>query len=89
MDTRQYVRRGDIVMMTLPYTEVCISMRVAGQVRSVLVVADGAQILNNDGTKFSFPVSTGEAGIFFDTVSQRYYVPGHNVLKYTPNGGDI
>lgn len=54
---------GETVTVELPYSEVCCHMRVAGQVRQVQVLAGGAQILNEDGSPFSFPVTHGEAGI--------------------------
>lgn len=57
---------GTIVNMTLPYSEVCMHLRVAGLPRSVEVLATGAQILNEDGTPYSFPVTHGEAGIYRD-----------------------
>lgn len=37
-------------------------MRVAEQIRPVLLKDHGAQILNEDGSNFSFPVTHGEAG---------------------------
>ena len=57
---------GTIVSVTLPWSEVCMHLKVAGQTRPVEVLPDGAQILNEDGTKLSFPVTHGEAGIFQD-----------------------
>jgi hypothetical protein len=40
-------------------------MRVADEIRWVLPLEDGrmAQILNDDGTNFSFPITRGEAGL--------------------------
>jgi hypothetical protein len=57
---------GTVVSVTLPWSEVCMHLRVAGQTRSVEVLATGAQILNEDGTPYSFPVTHGEAGIYRD-----------------------
>ena len=54
---------GSTYRLELPYSEVCMHMRVAGQTRNVRVLADGAQILNDDMTPFSFPITWGEAGI--------------------------
>lgn len=51
-------------IVTLPFSEVCCHMRVAGERRPVLALTDGmAQILNPDGSPFSFPVCRGEAGL--------------------------
>lgn len=60
------VSPGTIVSLTLPWSEVCMHLKVAGQTRPVEVLATGAQILNEDGTKYSFPVTHGEAGIYSD-----------------------
>lgn len=57
---------GERVRVRLPYSEVCMHLRVAGQVREVEVLENGAQILDENGRRFSFPVTHGEAGIFRD-----------------------
>jgi hypothetical protein len=66
------VRPGDRVRIELPYSEVCMHMRVAGRVMDVRMT-DGrypmAQLLNSDGSEFSFPITTGEAGIYGDYVA--------------------
>lgn len=67
------VKPGDVVWLKLPWSEACMHLRVAGQVRDVRVLADGAQILNDDGTPYSFPVTHGEAGIYSD--ADGLYVP--------------
>lgn len=63
---------GEIVRVELPFSEVCMHMRVAGVSRNVEVRSDGAQILNEDGSKFSFPVTHGEAGVYRD--ANGFYV---------------
>ena len=60
------LKPGDVVTLTLPWSEVCMYMNIAGKVRGVRVLETGAQILNDDGTAFSFPVTHGEAGIYQD-----------------------
>ncbi len=57
---------GERVRVRLPHSEVCMHLRVAGQVREVEVLEHGAQILDEDGRRFSFPITHGEAGIFRD-----------------------
>ena len=61
------------VRVRLPYSEVCIHMQLAGQERWVVPCWRRsdllqrpilmAQILNEDGSNFSFPVCAGEAGL--------------------------
>lgn len=70
------VEPGDTVRLKLPYSEVCMHMRVAGQVRPVTVHANGtAQILDEAGAPFSFPVSWGEAGIYSNFRGSMWYHP--------------
>jgi hypothetical protein len=66
------VKPGDVVRLKLPWSEACMHLRIADHVRDVRVLADGAQILNDDGTRFSFPVTHGEAGIYSD--AQGLYI---------------
>ena len=66
---RVYLTPGDIVPVELPYSEVACHMRVAGRVFAVQLTATGhpaAQILTGDGQLYSFPVTTGEAGLYTD-----------------------
>ena len=63
---KKRVKPGDKVLVQLPWSEACMFLRVADQVRPVEVQPNGAQIFNHDGTKLSFPVTHGEAGIFQD-----------------------
>lgn len=66
------VNVGDTFPVKLPWSEVCMHMCVADLVMTVELRADGVQLLNNDGSKFSFPVTHGEAGIYSDAVG--FYV---------------
>lgn len=63
---------GTVVNIQLPYSEVCMHLRVAGETRPVEILANGAQILNWDGSNFSFPVTHAEAGIYTD--AQGLYI---------------
>ena len=48
----------------LPFSEVCMHLRVAGQVRWVAPVgATAAQIYDDDGRAFSIPITRSEAGL--------------------------
>lgn len=49
--------------LELPYSEVCMHLRLAGTVREVRVLTAGVQILNEDGSPCSFPITHGEAGL--------------------------
>ncbi len=52
------------VRVVLPHSEVCMHMRVAGQTRWVAPVESGmAQIYNDSGSRFSAPITRGEAGL--------------------------
>jgi len=72
------LRPGDRVRIELPYSEVCMHMRVAGRVMDVRMT-DGrypmAQLLNHDGSEFSAPILTAEAGIFGDVERGFYCYP--------------
>lgn len=64
----EYERLERSTMRELPYSEVCVHMRVAGDFRPVVELAGGmAQILNADGSLFSLPVTRGEAGLSWAT----------------------
>jgi hypothetical protein len=60
------VKPGDVVRLTLPWSEACMYLHMADKVRNVLVKDHGAQILNEDGSRYSFPITHGEAGILRD-----------------------
>ena len=48
----------------LPFSEVCMHLRVAGQLRWVAPIgANAAQIYGDDGRPFSIPVTRSEAGL--------------------------
>jgi hypothetical protein len=65
---KRRLKSGDIVTLTLPYSEVCMHLRVAGQVWDVQVLPDGAQNVGRapERMHYSFPVTHGEAGIYSD-----------------------
>jgi hypothetical protein len=57
---------GQVVALKMPWSEVCMHLRIHETERQVLVTEVGAQILNDDGSAFSFPITYGEAGIYRD-----------------------
>jgi hypothetical protein len=63
---------GDRHAVTLPYSEVCIHMRVAGRTAEVELSRNGRQAqIFMDGQPFSTPVLPGEAGLL-EANGQRY-----------------
>jgi hypothetical protein len=72
---QRYVDVGDVVAMEIPYSEVCMSMQVAGKYMLVRLQRPyeyvNAQLLYPDGREFSAPITPGEAGFYFE--NGRYY----------------
>jgi hypothetical protein len=60
------VMPGDVVYVTLPWSEACMHLKLTDQVRQVRILDSGVQILNEDGTPYSFPITHGEAGVYSD-----------------------
>src|SRR5438067_1423729 len=79
---QMYLNVGDIVRLRLPYSEVCMHMRVAGKFMRVQVLPEGmslmAQLYDDSGIRFSFPILLSEAGIFTDSAG-RLYVPARSI----------
>lgn len=57
------VAPAQTLRLELPYSEVMMHMRVAGQIFDVEILAHGMAQLWKDGRRFSFPVLQGEAGV--------------------------
>lgn len=56
------------ILQTMPHSEVCMHMRVAGKRMFVAPIDnDMAQLYTLAGEPFSFPITRGEAGIRYDT----------------------
>jgi hypothetical protein len=55
---------GDTRTITLPYSEVCCFMGVAGKQMKARLLADGnaVQLYDQNDRVFSFPITRGEAG---------------------------
>lgn len=76
MAKKTYVELGEAFQTELPYSEVCMHMRVAGTTMTVVVVGpmeQPAAQLHKDGRPFSFPVTLGEAGVYRDDFGFYYY----------------
>lgn len=63
---RFYIRPGDFVEKIMPYSEVCMHMKIAGKRMRVQLLPNGrsVQLYSSNGKPSSFPITTGEAGIF-------------------------
>jgi hypothetical protein len=82
--SRLYVRKGTKFVSTMPWSEVCMHMRIAGQRRVCALVGDRpmVQVFDQvselrDGVDlkpFSAPILTGEAGVFTDEHGEFYIV---------------
>jgi hypothetical protein len=59
------VNIGDFGVKIMPYSEVCMHMRIAGKVMMFQVLSrNSVQIYDLDGKIFSFPIGYGEAGFY-------------------------
>jgi len=78
---RKDVKLGDYFLNVMPFSEVCMHLRVAGRIMGVKVICHtytgtdkvnytpSAQLINPlDGKEYSFPISLGEAGIFTEQI---------------------
>jgi hypothetical protein len=55
---------ADAELVELPYSEVCMHMRVAGRLMWVARIGERmAQLYDDGGRKFSAPITSGEAGL--------------------------
>jgi hypothetical protein len=76
-----YVEVGDKFETEMPYSEVCMSMRVAGKVMGVALVGSNAhgavaQLYNPEtGHPYSAPILLGEAGVYQKGGRYYYYPP--------------
>ena len=86
---RHFVSLGDVVRIELPFSEVCMSMQVAGKVMSVRFQEPNgypnAQLLSDDGREYSAPITLGEAGFYFE--DGRYYCYPEVALEHCPKCG--
>lgn len=89
-ETHNSYNSGDKVKVELPYSEVCMFMGLAGQVRTIEILDRGVQIYGEDGTKYSFPILHSEAGVYRgspDDEGKSYYIP-KDMVKASPEQVD-
>lgn len=75
---RVWLTPGESVRIRLPWSEVCAHMRVADTVMTVQLTTGDypmAQLIKADGQPFSFPIGTGEAGIYGNRRDGFYAYP--------------
>lgn len=70
---KQYVKAGDRVMKEMPWSEVCMHMRIAGKLFDCEVKDNSVQLWK-DGRVFSAPITHGEAGFYHDDNRGYYYI---------------
>jgi hypothetical protein len=64
---KRLIRSTEEFTIELPYSEVCMHLRVAGtRMRARLQANRMVQLLGPDGTDFSFPITDSEAGLYTD-----------------------
>jgi hypothetical protein len=64
---RQPINPDQEFVLELPYSEVCMHLRVAGTRMRARLLPDGmVQLLDQEGHQFSFPITAGEAGLHHD-----------------------
>jgi hypothetical protein len=77
------IRPNQEITLRLPYSEVCMHLRVAGtRMRACLQPNGMVQLLDQDGREFSFPTTAAEAGLHHD------HDGWHRVAADPPTTGD-
>lgn len=70
---KQYMNAGDRAVIEIGYSEATAHMGVAGQVLEVELRISGMAQIYRNGREYSFPVTAGEAGFYFDGMTGGYY----------------
>ena len=79
---RFYISPGEMVLIRLPASEVCMHMRVTDAVMWVeLLPGNAAQLRTRDRFRFSFPILAAEAGLYYDR-THGHYVRRGELLGY-------
>lgn len=61
-----YVQPGEHRYQVMPFSEVCMHMRVAGKRMNCEVRESSVQLLTEDDRNWSIPITLGEAGFYTD-----------------------
>ena len=72
---KTYLDPLDDFTITLPWSEVCMHMKVADKTMLGSLTEDGTmvQLWTDEGEKFSAPITPTEAGLFYDSVRGQHY----------------
>jgi hypothetical protein len=62
-------------LMQMPCTEACMHLRVVDKYMHGELLPGGrmVQLYREDGRPFSFPITAGEAGMYYDQEAEAYY----------------
>jgi hypothetical protein len=64
---KRLIHPNEETILELPYSEVCMHLRVAGTHMRARLQPDGmVQLLQPDGRDYSFPITAAEAGLHHD-----------------------
>lgn len=75
LNGKRYIGIGERLVVELPFSEVNMYMRVAGERMEVALVNWLMVQIFKDGRPFSAPITYGEAGIFKDENGYYTYEP--------------
>jgi hypothetical protein len=69
------IHPGETAQVEVGFSEVACHLRIAGKTMTVKLLDDGrmAQVFNEDGSKLSFPITYGEAGIYRTDAGHFYH----------------
>lgn len=74
----------------MPYSEVCMHMKVSGKVMDFELISErSVQLYREDGSYFSFPITYGEAGVFRNEDGTYYYYPDDSKDPASPSIAEI
>lgn len=74
---KQYVKVGERFTNRMPYSEVCMHLRIVDKQMECELLKGGWMVqlyTPDDHQPFSFPVTCGEAGVFRDNDNRLYVV---------------
>lgn len=64
MPDRVRVKVGEKIKVIMPWSEVCMHLNIAGKTMTCELLGRGVQLYDEEGNKFSFPITHGEAGFY-------------------------
>jgi len=70
---RTNVEEGKRYRKAMPASEAMMHMKVVDQVFTIELFGHMVQLYREDGTEFSFKVTAGEAGLYYDSELSCYY----------------